>query len=163
MRLVGNEELQGMHVRFPLQDPRFDPQADLPSLVVVQSTESGRQELARTGWWGSTEMNPKYVAVEASIDLLRAMRHRRVPSSPDCDESALVRVARGRDIAIHARGFWTPVWLAMLEAVAAVALAAAGILMTSAPFGIVAAVLGIVALAELAKTARRIKDAARRP
>jgi hypothetical protein len=160
VRLKEKEELKGMCIRFAQQDPRFDDAADLPKLVVVQSSSSGRQAIARTGWWGNLNMNPQWDAAEASTDLVRAMRRRGSGKDTTDSAKAKVRKAKRRDVAIYARGFWLPMWGVVVEALAAIAAAAFGILTATAPAWILGAALGLVAFSEILKATAGIVDKA---
>jgi hypothetical protein len=90
--------------------------------VVVRSKDTKRVEIAGTGWWGSREMNPEYVGVEASPDLVEKMRgHGAAASGTDAKPKVTIERARLWHIARYARGFWAPTIVALLAAAAAIA------------------------------------------
>lgn len=145
------EDLEGLKVRFPRQDPRLDHIAELPRLVVVQSDDNGRQEIAGAGWWGTADLNPAMTAAEASPQLVRAMARPDDPSHGKSRKPAKARRARWSDVALYAHGFVAPLIFAVAGFAAALALAAVAVLTVELPWWIAAAVLGLVTLVEGAK------------
>jgi len=149
--LVAREDLEGLKVRFPRQDPRLAHIAELPRLVVVQSDDSGRQEIAGAGWWGTGDLNPAMTAVEASPQLVEAMARPGDPSYGNNRKPARARRARWWDVALYAHGFRAPLLLAAAGFAAALASAAVAVLTVELPWWIAAGVLGLMAVVEGAK------------
>ena len=161
VNLLFLDELDGMRVRFPIQDPRYDRNGELDRLAVVESTDSGRCAIAGTGWWGNPGMDSKYTDVEASPELMRELT-RQGNGVGTQRSKAKVRHARGRDVALYARGFWVPAFVAALTAVAAIAGAAVGFATGTAPLAYGLLALALVAGSSLAKAAKDISAAASR-
>lgn len=155
------EKLEGMRVRFPVQDTRYDSGDELPRLVVVQSQDNGSQRIAGTGWWGDERKNPELVAVEASPELVRAMARRGDPSFKERSKPATVRPARWWDVAIHARGFWVPVGFAFVAAVAELAGAAFSFVSSEAPLGAILVVAFLITTVVVGKAGKAVVTAAR--
>jgi hypothetical protein len=155
--LTSKDELQGMRVRLPLQDARYNSEEDLPALVVVRSSDKARVEIAGTGWWGNAGMSDHLVGVEASSNLVEKMRDR---GSAEPKPTVTIERARWWHVVRYARGFLVPTFIALLVAAAAIGGAIATIVTTTLAVGIVLAVVAVIALAELAKAATSIAEAA---
>jgi hypothetical protein len=162
VRLVARDELEGMRVRLPMHDQRYKRNGDLPSLVVVRSSQGGHEEIAGTGWWGAAETNPEEIAVEASPSLVRAMAGSGNPSSGPNGRRATIKRARWRDIAFCGHGFWIPAIIAVLTAVVAVAGTAFNLAKDNVPLKVWLPLLVLAVAAALTRAARDIVNAVHR-
>jgi hypothetical protein len=128
----------------------------------VQGHEASRDRRNRlVGQQG--EMNPEYVGVEASPDLVEKMRgHGAAASGTDAKPKVTIERARLWHIARYARGFWAPTIVALHAAAAAIAGVVVSLVSAMLAPGIVLGVIALVALTEFAKAVTNIAAAVRK-
>lgn len=150
---VKDDALRTPVLRFPMA--RYS--GELPSLVLVRSSETGRALIAGTGLWGNPNMPVEADAVRVGPSVINALGRPGEPS-PGRHHPAVVRRARLVDIAIYQRGLGFPVLVAVLICVAAIVTAVATFSASKAPVGPALTALILACLAAVATAVKSLRD-----
>jgi hypothetical protein len=140
-----------------LRFPMGKYSGELPHLVLVRSSETGRALIAGTALWGNSNMGVEADAVRVAPSVIRALERPKEPSSGRY-HPAVVKRARLGDIAIYQRGLGLPLGVAAVVCLAAVAGAIATFITSKAPFGFALTVLVLVCLAAVATAGKSVRD-----
>jgi len=128
--------------------------------VLVRSKDNGRTELCGVGWWGSEQISPDAVAVQASPQVVKRMARRGDPSFGAPRKPATVATARWCNVLIYARGFWTRAFVAAIAAAAAITGGVIAFLTDKVAIGLGVAALALLVCAEFFKATFEIGRAA---
>jgi hypothetical protein len=140
-----------------LHFPMVRYSGELPSLVLVRSSATGRALIAGTALWGNPNMAASADAVRVGPAVIRKLE-REGELSVDRYYKAVVKRARLVDIVIHQRGLGFPLALALLICAAAVAGAVVTFSTSRAPAGLALSVLVLACLAAAATAINSVRD-----